>query len=123
MFKYREGRAILNNSRSIGDILSDLIHWLAVSLADFSFIIYTLSFFQLYERLIERLPFILERINTSFRHNRDFERSCREFEARKGCYLPYTSFMLKPAFHITHFCQIIQSINLMFNFYFLIIFL
>ncbi|CAG2112563.1 unnamed protein product, partial [Medioppia subpectinata] len=52
-----EGKSALHSNRSIGDILKDIIQWLP-----------------LYERLIERLPFILERINASFRHNKDFER-------------------------------------------------
>ncbi|CAG2112562.1 unnamed protein product [Medioppia subpectinata] len=89
-----EGKSALHSNRSIGDILKDIIQWLP-----------------LYERLIERLPFILERINASFRHNKDFERVCRDFEARKGCYLPYTSFILKPAFHITHYLQIIENLS------------
>ncbi|XP_054168607.1 FERM, ARHGEF and pleckstrin domain-containing protein 1-like [Oppia nitens] len=89
-----EEKASQHLNRTIGDILKDIIQWLP-----------------LYERLIERLPFILERINASFRHNKDFERVCRDFEARKGCYLPYTSFILKPAFHITHYLQIIQKLS------------
>lgn len=58
------------------------------------------SWLPLYERLLERLPFILERLNASFRHNREFERVCREFESRKGCYLPYTTFIFRPALHV-----------------------
>ncbi|KAJ6222518.1 hypothetical protein RDWZM_001063 [Blomia tropicalis] len=63
-----------------------------------------------YEQFIERLPFILEQINSSLRLNRDFERICREFETKKGCYTPYSSFLLKPAFHVVFYGEIIQKL-------------
>uniref|UniRef100_A0A6P6XV42 FERM, ARHGEF and pleckstrin domain-containing protein 2-like n=1 Tax=Dermatophagoides pteronyssinus TaxID=6956 RepID=A0A6P6XV42_DERPT len=63
-----------------------------------------------YEQIIERLPFIMERINQNFCTNKDFEQICREFETKKGCYLPYTSFLLKPAFHLIFYAKIIQSL-------------
>ncbi|XP_046911920.2 chondrocyte-derived ezrin-like domain containing protein [Dermatophagoides farinae] len=63
-----------------------------------------------YEQIIERLPFILERINSNFCSNKEFESICREFETKKGCYLPYTSFLLKPAFHPSFYAKIIQKL-------------
>lgn len=51
----------------------------------------------------------MERINQNFCTNKDFEQICREFETKKGCYLPYTSFLLKPAFHLIFYAKIIQS--------------
>ncbi|OTF78653.1 hypothetical protein BLA29_008982 [Euroglyphus maynei] len=52
----------------------------------------------------------MERINSNFCSNKEFEHICREFETKKGCYLPYTSFLLKPAFHLSFYAKIIQSL-------------
>src|SRR5699024_7017756 len=94
-------------------VLNDLLKWLTVSCLTppVSFSIDSMLLLpKHYEQLIERLPFILERVNSTFYQNQEFERICRDFDAENGCYLPYTSFLLKPAFHLSFYAKIIQSI-------------
>lgn len=101
----------------LSKVLGKILLWLGViTFYDKGFVwTLTLLFLQHYEQYIERLPFTLEQINSSFGQNKEFERICREFEAKKGCYMPYSSFLLKPAFHITFYSNMIQSKFALFN--------
>ncbi|RWS16703.1 FERM: RhoGEF and pleckstrin domain-containing protein 1-like isoform X2 [Dinothrombium tinctorium] len=71
-----------------------------------------------YEHFYENLPKLIDKVNNDFHSNNEFELNCRNFETRKGCYLPFTSFVLKPAFHVItyksileRFLQILESKN------------
>ena len=57
-------------------------------------------FQQLYQGLIEVLPSVMENLNDCFKSNKNFERSCHEFEVERGCYLPFATCLVKPSFHV-----------------------
>lgn len=58
---------------------------------------------QLYENYLEGHYAILEGLESSFRKNRRFEQIYRDFEMQKVCYLPMTSFILKPLHRLQHY--------------------
>lgn len=116
----------------IGDILNSFCENLTVSIIYFSsvyqlvfaYLITTFhfvfrnfcklnftSFFlnQLYEKYIEEHLPILEEISTLFMSNQKFEIMYREFESQKICYLPLTTFILKPIQRLLHYLQILES--------------
>ncbi|KAI1285957.1 FERM, ARHGEF and pleckstrin domain-containing protein 1 [Halotydeus destructor] len=64
----------------------------------------------LYNVLTERLPFVLERFNANFKYNKLSERICRQFEARRGCYLPFTSSLIKPGYHVNSYLSVFENL-------------
>ncbi|XP_050687735.1 FERM, ARHGEF and pleckstrin domain-containing protein 1-like isoform X2 [Eriocheir sinensis] len=62
-----------------------------------------MSMIKLYENYLEGHYAILEGLESSFRKNRRFEQIYREFEMQKVCYLPMTSFILKPLHRLQHY--------------------
>lgn len=62
-----------------------------------------MSMLKLYEDYLEGHYAILEGLESSFRKNRRFEQIYRDFEMQKVCYLPMTSFILKPLHRLQHF--------------------
>lgn len=108
-YRDKEG---LDSLPPLSKMLNNILKWLAVGSNVWwhQLVVFTIEFHsQHYEHFIERLPFILGRINNNFCHSKEFECTCREFEAKKGCYMPYSSFLLKPVFHVTFYAKMIQS--------------
>ncbi|XP_066941559.1 FERM, ARHGEF and pleckstrin domain-containing protein 1 isoform X5 [Macrobrachium rosenbergii] len=62
-----------------------------------------MSMLELYEQYLEGHYAILEGLESSFRKNRRFEQVYRDFEMQKVCYLPLTSFILKPLHRLQHY--------------------
>lgn len=52
---------------------------------------------------------VLERLDTAFKQNTRFEQLCRDFETQKVCYLPLTTFVLKPLHRLLHYQTLLQS--------------
>lgn len=63
---------------------------------------------QLYERYIDEHLSVLEEIN-SLMVVPKFETLYRDFESQKICYLPLTTFILKPLQRLLHYLQILES--------------
>lgn len=80
-----------------------------------------LNVLPLYDQYLENLIPALEKMEYSMRTSRRFEQLCRDFEAQKHCYLPLSSFLLKPLQRLLHYNSIIDSrfinriINPLFN--------
>ncbi|KAG7157285.1 FERM, ARHGEF and pleckstrin domain-containing protein 2-like 1 [Homarus americanus] len=62
-----------------------------------------MSMLKMYEQYMEGHYGILEGLESSFRKNRRFEQVYRDFEMQKVCYLPLTSFILKPLHRLQHY--------------------
>lgn len=62
-----------------------------------------MNMLELYEQYLESHYAILEGLEASFRKNRRFEQVYRDFEMQKVCYLPLTSFILKPLHRLQHY--------------------
>ncbi|KAK4293970.1 hypothetical protein Pmani_033376 [Petrolisthes manimaculis] len=58
---------------------------------------------KLYEQYLEGHKTILDGLEATLRKNRRFEQTYRDFEAQKVCYLPLTSFLLKPLHRLHHY--------------------
>ncbi|XP_067014645.2 FERM, ARHGEF and pleckstrin domain-containing protein 1 [Anabrus simplex] len=57
----------------------------------------------LYERYLDSHLAVLERLDEAVHSNRKFEQLYRDFELQKVCYLPLTSFVLKPLQRLLHY--------------------
>lgn len=68
-----------------------------------------LNILPLYDQYLENLIIVLEKIEYSTRTSRHFDQLCRDFEAQKYCYLPLSSFLLKPLQRLLHYNNIIDS--------------
>ncbi|KAK8745781.1 hypothetical protein OTU49_000005 [Cherax quadricarinatus] len=62
-----------------------------------------MNMLKMYDQYLESHYCILEGLETSFRKNRQFEQVYRDFEMQKVCYLPLTSFILKPLHRLQHY--------------------
>ncbi|XP_076363277.1 FERM, ARHGEF and pleckstrin domain-containing protein 2-like [Tachypleus tridentatus] len=65
---------------------------------------------ELYICYIENLPLVLENLNIAYRNNQHFEQVYREFELQKVCYLPLTSFLLRPAHRLLHYSLLLHRL-------------
>ncbi|XP_022239414.1 FERM, RhoGEF and pleckstrin domain-containing protein 2-like isoform X1 [Limulus polyphemus] len=65
---------------------------------------------ELYDRYLEKLPLVLERISSAYKYNQHFEQIYRDFELQKACYLPLSYFLLAPAYRLTLYCAILQRL-------------
>jgi FERM/RhoGEF/pleckstrin domain protein 2 len=70
-----------------------------------------LSILPLYDQYLENLMPVLEKFEYSMRTSKHFDQLCRDFELQKHCYLPLTSFLLKPLQRLIHYSSIINSKN------------
>lgn len=68
-----------------------------------------LNVLPLYDQYLENLIPVLEKMEYYTRTSRRFDQLCRDFEAQKHCYLPLTSFLLKPLQRLLHYNSIIDS--------------
>ena len=68
-----------------------------------------LNILPLYDQYLENLIPVLEKFEYSIRISKRFDELCRNFEAQRPCYLPLTSFLLKPLQRLLHYNSIIDS--------------
>lgn len=71
-----------------------------------------LNVLPLYDQYLENLIPVLEKMEYYTRTSRRFDQLCRDFEAQKHCYLPLTSFLLKPLQRLLHYNSIIDSMSI-----------
>ncbi|XP_011504890.1 PREDICTED: FERM, RhoGEF and pleckstrin domain-containing protein 1-like [Ceratosolen solmsi marchali] len=69
-----------------------------------------LNVLPLYDQYLENLMPVLEKFEYSMRTSKHFDQLCRDFELQKHCYLPLTSFLLKPLQRLLHYNSIIDSL-------------
>ncbi|XP_043513816.1 FERM, ARHGEF and pleckstrin domain-containing protein 1-like isoform X2 [Frieseomelitta varia] len=69
-----------------------------------------LNVLPLYDQYLENLIPVLEKMEYYTRTSRRFDQLCRDFEAQKHCYLPLTSFLLKPLQRLLHYNSIIDRL-------------
>ncbi|KAK0098631.1 hypothetical protein PV326_005964 [Microctonus aethiopoides] len=69
-----------------------------------------LNVLPLYDQYLEHLIPVLEKMEYSIRTSQRFDQLCREFEAQKHCYLPLSSFLLKPLQRLLHYNSIIDRL-------------
>lgn len=69
-----------------------------------------LNVLPLYDQYLENLIPVLEKMEYSIRTSRRFDQLCRDFESQKHCYLPLTSFFLKPLQRLLHYNNIIDRL-------------
>ena len=67
-----------------------------------------LNVLPLYDQYLENLIPVLEKMEYSIRTSRRFDQLCRDFESQKHCYLPLSSFLLKPLQRLLHYNSIID---------------
>ncbi|XP_054721469.1 FERM, ARHGEF and pleckstrin domain-containing protein 2-like [Uloborus diversus] len=65
---------------------------------------------EFYTGYVEKLPFILERLNSAYCANTHFERMFCDFEMQRVCYLPLTSFLLRPAHRLMHYINLLEKL-------------
>lgn len=65
--------------------------------------------FQIYEEYLDGHMLVLERLDTAFKQNNRFEQLYRDFETQKVCYLPLTTFVLKPLHRLLHYQTLLSS--------------
>ncbi|KAJ1523396.1 hypothetical protein ONE63_001261 [Megalurothrips usitatus] len=63
---------------------------------------------QLYGRYLDEHYSVLENLDRAFRQNSHFEQVYRDFELQKVCYLPLTSFILKPLQRLLHYETLLE---------------
>lgn len=71
-------------------------------------------YFQVYEEYLDGHMLVLERLDTAFKQNNRFEQLYRDFETQRVCYLPLTTFVLKPLHRLLHYQALLQSKLLLF---------
>ncbi|XP_078047174.1 FERM, ARHGEF and pleckstrin domain-containing protein 1 isoform X1 [Augochlora pura] len=69
-----------------------------------------LNVLPLYDQYLENLIQVLEKMEYCSRTSRRFDQLCRDFEEQKHCYLPLTSFLLKPLQRLLHYNCIIDGL-------------
>lgn len=67
-------------------------------------------FFQLYDQYLDEHLNVLEKIDHAYRTNKKFEAFYKDFEMEKVCYLPLSSFVLKPLQRLLHYSHLLESI-------------
>lgn len=53
---------------------------------------------------------VLERLDSAFKQNIHFEQLYRDFETQKVCYLPLTTFVLKPLHRLLQYQQLLDRL-------------
>ncbi|XP_033232082.1 FERM, ARHGEF and pleckstrin domain-containing protein 1-like [Belonocnema kinseyi] len=69
-----------------------------------------LNILPLYDQYLENLMPVLEKMEYSIRTSKQFDQLCRDFESQKHCYLPLSSFLLKPLQRLFHYNSIIDRL-------------
>ncbi|CAL4121623.1 unnamed protein product, partial [Meganyctiphanes norvegica] len=69
-----------------------------------------MNMLELYDQYISGHFAVLEGLEAAFRKNRHFEQVYRDFEMQKVCYLPLTSFILKPLHRLHHYHLLLDRI-------------
>ncbi|EEB10924.1 FERM, RhoGEF and pleckstrin domain-containing protein, putative [Pediculus humanus corporis] len=62
----------------------------------------------LYVKYLDKHLLILERLDAAFRKNKKFEILYRDFELQRVCYLPLSSFIMKPLQKLIHYNSLLQ---------------
>ncbi|GIY24675.1 FERM, ARHGEF and pleckstrin domain-containing protein 2 [Caerostris extrusa] len=65
---------------------------------------------EFYTSYVEKLPFILEKLNAAYCTNSHFERMYCDFEMQRVCYLPLSSFLLRPAHRLMHYSSLLERL-------------
>lgn len=68
------------------------------------------SLLMLYHDFLGKHLQVLEQLDLAFRRNRKFEQLYRDFEQQKICYLPITSFILKPLQRLLHYQNLLNRL-------------
>jgi len=63
---------------------------------------------QMYRELLDRHEELLVQLDLTARRLPDVQRAIDEFETQKICYLPLTSFLLKPIQRLLHYQLILE---------------
>ncbi|KAL0281562.1 UNVERIFIED_CONTAM: hypothetical protein PYX00_002510 [Menopon gallinae] len=63
-----------------------------------------------YMKYLDNHLLILERLDAAFRKNRKFEQLYRDFELQRVCYLPLSSFILKPLQRLMHYHNLLSRL-------------
>lgn len=66
-------------------------------------------YFQLYDHYLDEHLNVLEKIDHAYRTNKKFEVFYKDFEIEKVCYLPLSSFVLKPLQRLLHYSHLLES--------------
>ncbi|XP_071052613.1 FERM, ARHGEF and pleckstrin domain-containing protein 2-like [Onthophagus taurus] len=64
----------------------------------------------IYEEYLDGHVLVLEKLDASFRQNNRFEQLYRDFETQKVCYLPLTTFVLKPLHRLLQYHALLQRL-------------
>ncbi|CAH0557314.1 unnamed protein product [Brassicogethes aeneus] len=64
----------------------------------------------IYEVYLDEHLSLLERLDASFKQNTRFEQLYRDFETQKVCYLPITTFVLKPLHRLLQYQALLQRL-------------
>ncbi|GLV37815.1 Chondrocyte-derived ezrin-like domain containing protein [Carabus blaptoides fortunei] len=64
----------------------------------------------LYEEYIDGHLVVLERLDAAFKQDSRFEQLYRDFELQKVCYLPLTTFVLKPLHRLLHYKNLLDRL-------------
>ncbi|EEC18683.1 FERM, RhoGEF and pleckstrin domain-containing protein, putative, partial [Ixodes scapularis] len=92
-----EGKPIptsYSNVQGIGGLLLDYLHMV-----------------ELYERYMDKLPRVLERLWSSCCHGGAFEDAYRDFELQGECYLPLAAFLLHPVHRPLQLCGLVERLH------------
>lgn len=66
-------------------------------------ILHHLTILPLYSKYLDKHLLVLERLDAAFRKNKKFEQLYRDFELQRVCYLPISSFIMKPLQRLLHY--------------------
>ncbi|XP_018572731.1 FERM, ARHGEF and pleckstrin domain-containing protein 1 isoform X2 [Anoplophora glabripennis] len=64
----------------------------------------------IYEEYLDGHMLVLERLDIAFKQNSRFEQLYRDFETQKVCYLPLTTFVLKPLHRLLQYQSLLQRL-------------
>ena len=65
---------------------------------------------EVYDRYIQALLSVLENLDAILQKNKKIEQIYRDFELQKVCYLPLTSFILKPLHRLHHYHLLLDKL-------------
>ncbi|XP_044752124.1 FERM, ARHGEF and pleckstrin domain-containing protein 2 isoform X1 [Coccinella septempunctata] len=64
----------------------------------------------LYQEYMDEHINVLENLDVAFKQNPQFEQTYREFETQKVCYLPFTTFVLRPLHRLIQYRSLIDRL-------------
>ncbi|KAK6633214.1 hypothetical protein RUM44_003815 [Polyplax serrata] len=65
---------------------------------------------KLYVKFLDKHLLVLERLDAAFRKNKKFEQVYRDFELQRVCYLPLSSFIMKPLQKLLHYHSLLKRL-------------